>query len=197
MNSQMGLEDVGLMRGLPNMMVLQPADELETKQMIRYLANEYTGPAYIRLTRQVLADVSPQGYQFKPGKSVILRDGKDVTCFASGGTVQGAMQAAEKLDAEGISVRVVNLSSIKPIDVETIVKCAKETKKVFTVEDHNVIGGMGSAVCEVLAENCPALVKRWGLLDRFGESGSPESLYAKYELDGEGIARRLKEFVKG
>jgi transketolase len=195
-NSQMGLEDVGLMRGLPNMMVLQPADELETKQMIRYLANEYTGPAYIRLTRQVLADVSPQGYQFKPGKSVILRDGKGVTCFASGGTVQGAMQAAEKLATEGISVRVVNLSSIKPIDVETIVKCAKETKKVFTVEDHNVIGGMGSAVCEVLAENCPALVKRWGLLDRFGESGSPESLYAKYELDGEGIARRLKEFVK-
>ena len=196
-NSQMGLEDVGLMRGLPNMLVLQPADELETKQMIRYLANEYTGPAYIRLTRQSLADVSPQGYQFKPGKSVILRDGKDVTCFASGGTVQGAMQAAEKLAVEGISVRVVNLSSIKPIDVETIVKCARETKKVFTVEDHNVIGGMGSAVCEVLAENCPVLVKRWGLLDRFGESGSPEALYAKYELDGDGIARRLKEFVKG
>jgi len=191
------LEDVGLMRGLPNMMVLQPADELETKQMIRYLANEYTGPAYIRLTRQSLADVSPQGYQFTPGKSVVLRDGKDVTCLASGGTVQGAMQAAEKLASEGISVRVVNLSSIKPIDVETVVKCAKETKKVFTVEDHNVIGGMGSAVCEALSENCPVLVKRWGLLDRFGESGSPEALYAKYELDGEGIARRLREFLKG
>ncbi len=196
-NSQMGLEDVGLMRGLPNMMVLQPADELETKQMIKYLANEYSGPAYIRLTRQTLADVSPQGYQFQPGKSVILRDGKDVTCFASGGTVQGAMQAAEKLAAEGISVRVVNLSSIKPIDVDMVIKCAKETKKIFTVEDHNVIGGIGSAVCEAIAENCPALVKRWGLLDRFGESGSPEGLYAKYELDGDGIARRLKEFVKG
>lgn len=195
-NSQMGLEDVGLMRGLPNMMVLQPADELETKQMIQYLANEYDGPAYIRLTRQSMPDVSPQGYQFKPGKSVILRDGKDVTCFASGGTVPGALQAAEKLAAEGISVRVVNLSSIKPLDVDTIVKCARETGKVFTVEDHNVIGGMGTAVCEVLAENCPVLVKRWGMLDRFGESGSPEALYEKYEFNGAGIARRLKEFVK-
>lgn len=195
-NSQMGLEDVGLMRGLPNMIVLQPADELETRQMIQFLANEYEGPAYIRLTRQNLPDVSPAGYQFKLGRSVILRNGKDVTCFASGGTVPGALQAAEQLAAEGIDVRVVNLSSIKPIDEDLVVQCARETKKVFTVEDHNVIGGMGSAVCEVLAEKCPTLVKRWGLLDKFGESGSPEALYAKYELDGPGIARRIKEFVK-
>ncbi|KXK38938.1 MAG: 1-deoxy-D-xylulose-5-phosphate synthase [Candidatus Hinthialibacteria bacterium OLB16] len=111
-NSQMGLEDVGLMRGLPNMIVLQPADELETRQMIQFLANEYEGPAYIRLTRQNLPDVSPAGYQFKLGRSVILRNGKDVTCFASGGTVPGALQAAEQLAAEGIDVRVVNLSSI-------------------------------------------------------------------------------------
>jgi transketolase len=196
-NSQMGLEDVGLMRGLPNMLVLQPGDELETKQMVNYLANEYKGPAYLRLTRQVLPDVSPKDYQFKPGKSVILREGKDVTCFASGGTVPGALEAATKLTTEGIDVRVVNLSSIKPIDVDLIVRCAKETGKIFTVEDHNIIGGMGTAVCEVLAENCPTKVKRWGLLDKFGESGSPEGLYAKYELDGTGIARRLKEFVKG
>lgn len=194
-NSQMGLEDIGLMRGLPNMIVLQPADEVETKQMVEFLVNSHKGPAYLRLTRQNLPDVSPAGYQFQLGKSVILRDGKDVTCFATGGTVGGSVEAAEKLASEGIDVRVVNISSIKPIDTDLIVKCAKETGKVFTVEDHNIIGGMGSAVCEVLSENCPTPVKRWGLLDAFGESGTPSDLYAKYELDGNGIARRLAEFV--
>jgi transketolase len=196
-NSQMGLEDIGLMRGLPNMAVIQPGDELETKQAVRYLANGHRGPAYLRLTRQSLPDVSPAGYQFQLGKGVTLRDGKDVTCIASGGTVGHAVEAAKKLESQGINVRVVNLSTIKPIDTDLIVKCAKETGKIFTVEDHNVIGGMGSAVCEVLAENYPAKVKRWGLLDKFGESGSPEALYKKYELDAEGIARRLTEFVKG
>jgi transketolase len=196
-NSQMGLEDIGLMRGLPNMAVIQPADELETKQAVEYLANGHKGPAYLRLTRQKLPDVSPAGYQFQLGKAVVLRPGKDVTCIATGGTVGGAMEAAEKLAGEGIDVRVVNLSSIKPIDTDLIVKCAKETGKIFTVEDHNVIGGMGSAVCEVLAEHHPTPVKRWGLLDSFGESGSPEDLYRKYMLDGEGIAKNLAAFAKG
>ncbi len=194
-NSQMGLEDIGLMRGLPNMVVLQPADEVETKQMIEFLANRHEGPAYVRLTRQKLADVSPDGYQFKLGKSVVLRDGKDVTCFATGGTVQGAVAAAEELAGEGIDVRVVNLSSIKPIDADIIVKCAKETGKLFTVEDHNIIGGMGTAVAEVVTEKCPVPVFRWGLPDVFGESGSPEALYAKYQLDGPGIAAKIKEFL--
>ncbi len=195
-NSQMGLEDVGLMRGLPNMIVLQPGDEEETKQMIEFLANGYQGPAYVRLTRQKLADVSPSGYKFQLGKGVILREGKDVTCFASGGTVQCALSAAETLAAEGIDVRVVNLSSIKPIDADLIVKCAKETGKIFTVEDHNIIGGMGTAVAEVVAEKCPVSVYRWGLPDVFGESGSPEALYEKYQLDGPGIAAKIKEFLR-
>lgn len=195
-NSQMGLEDVGLMRGLPNMIVLQPADELETKQMVRFLANGHDGPAYLRLTRQTLPDVSPEGYRFELGKGVVLREGKDVTCFASGGTVANALVAANRLAEQGIDARVVNLSSIKPIDVDLIVKCARETGRIFTVEDHNVIGGMGSAVCEVLSEHCPTKARRWGLLDKFGESGTPEGLYEKYELDAEGIARRLAEFVK-
>ncbi len=195
-NSQMGLEDVGLMRGLPNMIVLQPADEMETKQMVHFLVNKHEGPAYLRLTRQSLPDVSPAGYRFELGKGVVLRAGKDVTCFASGGTVANALAAANGLSSQGIDVRVVNLSSIKPIDTDLIVKCAKETGRIFTVEDHNVIGGIGSAVCEVLSEHHPAKVKRWGLLDKFGESGTPEALYAKYELDADGIGRRLAEFVK-
>jgi len=116
---------------------------------------------------------------------------------ATGGTVCNALEAAEKLAGEGIDAKIVNISSIKPIDTDLIVQCAKETGKIFTVEDHNVIGGMGSAVCEVLAENYPAKVKRWGLLDKFGESGTPASLYEKYELDAEGIARRVAEFVRG
>ncbi|MCA9432517.1 MAG: transketolase family protein [Candidatus Omnitrophica bacterium] len=194
-NSQMGLEDIGLMRGLPNMVVIQPADEEETKQVIDFLANGYEGPAYVRLTRQKLADVSPEGYKFQLGKGVVLRDGKDLTCIATGGTVQGAVEAAEKLAGEGIDVRVVNLSCIKPIDEDLIVKCAKETGKIFTVEDHNVIGGMGTAVAEVVAEKSPVPVYRWGLPDVFGESGSPEGLYEKYQLDGPGIAAKIKEFV--
>jgi transketolase len=195
-NSQMGLEDLGLMRGLPNMAVIQPADELETKQAVRYIANEHKGPSYLRLSRQKLADVCSEGYQFQLGKGCILRDGKDVTCFASGGTVEGALDAAKRLTGDGIDVRVVNLSTIKPMDVDLVVKCAKETGRVFTVEDHNIIGGMGSAVCEVVAENCPVPVKRWGLPDCFGESGSPKALYAKYGFDGEGIAKNIAAFVR-
>jgi transketolase len=195
-NSQMGLEDIGLMRGLPHMTVIQPADEIETKEAIKYLANGHNGPAYIRLTRQKLDDVNPPDYKFELGKGHVLREGSHVTCIASGGTVGGALKAAEALNGEGIDVRVVNLSSIKPIDVNLIVKCAKETGKIFTVEDHNVIGGMGSAVCEVVAEHSPAPVKRWGLPDVFGESGSPEALYAKYELDAVGIAKQLRAFLK-
>lgn len=195
-NSQMGLEDLGLMRGLPNMIVLQPGDGEETRQMVEFLSNEYQGPAYLRLTRQNLPDVSPDGYKFQLGKGVVLRDGKDVTCFATGGTVGGAMDAAQKLASEGIDVRVVNMASIKPIDQELIVRCARETGKLFTVEDHNIIGGLGSAVCEVVAEHAPVPVKRWGMMDKFGESGSPDGLYAKYGLDGDGIAKQLAAFVK-
>ncbi len=194
-NSQMGLEDIALMRALPNMTVLQPADELETKQCIAWMTEHDAGPSYIRLTRQKLDDVHDDSFQFQIGKSDQLRDGSDVTIFATGGTIPTALGAHDLLAKEGISARVVNVASIKPIDEEMIVRCAEETKGIFTVEDHVVAGGLGGAVCEVLSEKRPARVKRWGLQDTFGQSGSPEDLYTHYKLDADGIASGVKEFV--
>lgn len=195
-NSQMGLEDIALMRALPNMTVLQPADENETKQAVAWMAQNDAGPSYIRLTRQKLPDVHDAGFQFQVGKADRLRDGKDITIFATGGTVAPALDAHQLLAERGISARVVNVCSIKPIDIDTIVQCAGETNGLFTVEDHNIIGGMGSAVCEVVAEHAPVPVKRWGLLDCFGQSGTPEELYAYYKLDGAGIADAAEAFAQ-
>lgn len=194
-NSQMGLEDVSLMRALPNMTVIQPCDEAETRAAVRYLAGHNEGPSYLRLTRQKLPDVNGGGYRFEWGKGVVLREGSEVTVVASGGVVANALAAAQALSREGIEARVVNVHTIKPIDEDLIVRCARETGALFTVEDHTVIGGMGSAVAEVCAREAPVPVYRWGLQNRFGESGSPVELYRKYELDAEGIARRVREFV--
>ncbi len=192
--SQMGLEDIALMRALPNVSVVQPCDDIETKQAVEYIA-EHEGPVFLRLTRQPLEDVNHAGYKFEFGKGVILRDGKDVTIFATGGVVFNSLLAAEELEKDGISARVVNIHTIKPIDKELIVKCAIETGKIVTVEDHNIIGGLGSAVMEVLSENYPVKVKRIGIV-KFGESGSPKALYEKYGLDPKGIARAVREFLK-
>jgi len=194
-NSQMGLEDVSIMRALPNMAVLQPCDEIETKQAVRYLASHTDGPSYIRLTRQKLPDVNGDDYRFEFGKGVVLRVGNDLTVFATGGVVANAVAAADALAKDGIKARVVNIHTIKPIDEELIARCAKETGAFFTVEDHTTIGGMGGAVAEAAAAHVPVPVCRWGLDNRFGESGSPEDLYHKYELDAEGIAKRVREFV--
>jgi transketolase len=194
-NSQMGLEDVAIMRALPNMSVLQPGDEIETKQAIRYLVSHRSGPTYIRLTRQKLQDVNGPDYKFRFGKGVVLRDGKDLTVVATGGVVYNALAAAEKLVSDGLDVRVVNIHTIKPIDADLLTRCAEETGAVFTVEDHNIIGGLGGAVCETLADTCPVPVKRWGLPDCFGESGSPEGLYEKYQFDPPGIAVNVREFA--
>ncbi len=195
-NSQMGLEDIGLMRALPGMTVLQPADELETKQAVAWMAEHDTGPCYIRLSRQNLDDVHDDSFQFQVGKADQLRDGTDITILATGGTVGPAVKAHDILAGKGVSARVVNVCSLKPIDAETIVRCAKETKGLFTVEDHNIIGGLGSAVCEVAAELAPVPVKRWGLLDTFGESGSTSGLYEAYKLDAPGIAETALEFAR-
>jgi transketolase len=192
----MGLEDVAIMRALPNMSVLQPGDEIETKQAIRYLVSHRSGPTYIRLTRQKLQDVNGPDYKFRFGEGVVLRDGKDLTVVATGGVVHHALAAAEKLASDGLDVRVVNIHTIKPIDADLLTRCAEETGAVFTVEDHNIIGGLGGAVCEVLADRRPVPVKRWGLPDCFGESGSPEGLYEKYQFDAPGIAANVKEFAR-
>jgi len=192
--SQMGLEDIALMRALPNVSVVQPCDDIETKQAVEYIAS-HEGPVFLRLTRQPLEEVNPPGYKFEFGKGVVLKDGKDVTIFATGGVVFNSLLAAEQLEKEGISARVVNIHTIKPIDEELVIKCAVETGKIVTVEDHNIVGGLGSAVMEVLSENYPVRVKRVGIR-KFGESGNPKALYEKYGLDPAGIAQAVREVLK-
>lgn len=194
-HSQMGLEDLGLMRSIPGFVVLQPGDEIEAKQAVAFAA-EHEGPVYMRLTRQKLADVNGPDYRFEIGKGVILADGSDMTLFATGGTVQHAMKAGELLADQGLKARIVNIHTIKPIDADLIVRCAQETGCLLTVEDHSVIGGLGSAVAEVVAESRPTPLKRLGIQDVFGESGSEAELYRKHRIDAEGIAADAEAFYR-
>ena len=191
-NSQMGLEDIGLMRGLPNMNVLQPADDIETKQAVKWMV-ENDVPCYIRLTRQSVDDVNGADYTFQFGKAVELVSGNDITIMATGGTVCHAVRAAELLKREGISAAVVNIHTIKPIDSEAVLRYARNTGHIITVEDHNIIGGLGTAVAEVLASSGVGKLTRHGLMDVFGESGTYSELYRKYKLDAEGIAEVTKK----
>jgi len=191
--SQMGLEDIACIRALPNIPVIQPADEVETKQVIAY-AVEHQGPVYLRLTRQNLEPVSPANYQFRFGKWVRLREGTDVTLIASGGTVFPALEAAKQLEADGIQAEVINAATIKPLDEEMLLASARRTGHVVTVEDHSINGGLGGAVTELLAEGCPTLVRRIGV-QGFGESGDLKGLYAKHGLDAAGIARTTRKFL--
>jgi transketolase len=190
--SQMGLEDVALMRTLPDVVVVQPADGVETEQAVEYLAT-HEGPAYLRLTRQKVADVSPAGYRFQFGKAVVLRDGRDLTIAASGAVVGTALGAADALAKEGVDVGVLNVHTLKPIDAATLAAAGARTGAILTVEDHSVTGGLGSAVCEALAERGIA-VRRHGVRT-FGESGTAEALYAKHGLDAPGIATAARAFV--
>jgi transketolase len=191
--SQMGLEDIACIRALPNIPVIQPADEVETKQAIAY-AVEHQGPIYLRLTRQNLEPVSPANYQFRFGKWVRLREGTTVTIIASGGTVFPALEAAKQLEADGIQAEVINAATIKPLDEEMLLASARGTGHVVTVEDHSINGGLGGAVAELLAESCPTLVRRIGV-QGFGESGDLKGLYAKHGLDAAGIARTTRKFL--
>lgn len=194
--SQMGLEDIACMRTLPNMAVLQPADDIETKAMMRHLI-DHEGPAYLRLTRQDLPAVNKDGYKFQFGRMVELRPGKEAVIFATGGLVGSAMQASQELEKEGMSVAVVNVHTIKPLDVEMITKWCGRVKHVFTAEDHNIIGGLGGAVAEVMASlGTTSKLTRIGVHDTYGESGSPEGLYIKHGLDGHGVARTVKSTLK-
>ena len=189
------LEDIALMRALPNMTVVVPADAAETAQVIRWAAS-YQGPVYIRMGRAKVEDVISPDAEFVPGKSTTLADGSDVTIMACGIMTQQALQAAKMLAEEGISARVINMSSIKPIDEEAIVKAAKETGAIVTCEEHTVMGGLGSAVAEVVVRQCPVPMAMVGTEDVFGQSGKASEVLKVYGLTPEHIALEAKKLVE-
>lgn len=188
-------EDIALMRTIPGMVIINPSDYVEAKAAVR-AAYEYVGPCYLRFGRLAVPVINDNSdYKFEIGKAVTLREGKDVTIIASGLTVSTSLEAAEMLAKDGIEAKVINMHTIKPTDKEAIINAAKETGKIVTVEEHSVIGGLGSAVCDVLSENYPVKVKKIGISDRYGESGPAVELVHKYGLDGEGIYTSVKEFL--
>ncbi len=191
--SQMGLEDIACIRALPNVAVIQPADELETRQAVAY-AVEHQGPMYLRLTRQNLEPVCPPDYRFQPGRWLVLRPGHDVTLIGTGGTVFNCLEAAKLLQAEGVSAEVINAACIKPLDEQMLLSSAGKTGHVVTAEDHSIAGGLGGAVAESLGEVLPTPVKRLGV-QGFGESGDQRGLYAKHGLDPAGIAASVRKFL--
>lgn len=186
-------EDIALMRTIPGMVIINPSDDIEAKAAVE-AAYEYEGPVYLRFGRLAVPVINEnENYKFELGKGIVLREGKDVVIFATGLEVNEALIAAEKLAEDGIQAKVINIHTIKPIDEELIVQAAKECGKVVTVEEHSVIGGLGSAVCDVLSAKCPTPVYKIGVEDRFGESGPALELIKKYELDGESIYKKVKE----
>ncbi len=187
-------EDNDCMRILPNMTVVVPADAAETEAVLEWSA-EYVGPAYIRLGRAGVDDVTPKGYKFQPGKSTKLREGSDATIIACGAMVGPAVNAANILAEEGIEIRVINMASIKPIDEEAIIAAAKDTGAIVTAEEHNIIGGLGGAVAEVLVGNVPVPMHFVGIKDTFGESGTPKELMQKYGLTSDDIILAVKSVM--
>jgi transketolase len=189
------LEDIALMRVLPNMSVIIPADAVETEKVIRTIV-DYNGPIYVRLARAKFPTIFRRSYEFEIGKAIVLREGKHVTIFAIGIMVYEALEASKILEKEGISACVINVSTIKPIDVETIVKSASSTGAVVTAEDHNIIGGLGSAIAEVLGENYPIPMKRIGMKDRFGTSGDGIQLLEYFGLKAKNIVKAVHELLE-
>ena len=188
--------DIALMRTIPGMTIINPADDVEAKAAVR-AAYEMEGPVYLRFGRLAVPVINDRpDYKFEVGKGVLLREGTDVTIVATGLCVGASLEAAEKLAAEGISAEVINIHTIKPLDTELIVNSAKKTGKVVTAEEHSVIGGLGSAVCDCLCENAPTPVCKIGVYDVFGESGPAAKLLEKYGLDAQGIYEKVKGFVK-
>ena len=189
-------EDIALMRTIPGMVVISPADDVEAKAAVK-AAYEHQGPVYLRFGRLAVPVINDRpDYKFEIGKGVVLREGKDLTIIATGLPVSNCLEAAEKLAADGIDAKVINIHTIKPLDEELVVAAAKETGKVVTVEEHSVIGGLGSAVCDVLAEKAPTKVMKIGINDTFGESGPAAELLKKYGLDTDSIYEKIKEFSK-
>ncbi len=188
-------EDIALMRTIPGMVIINPADDIEAKAAVK-AAYEYVGPVYMRFGRAAVPVINDcEDYKFEIGKAVTLREGTDVTIIASGLTVSESLGAAEKLAADGISAEVINMHTIKPLDEEAIIKAAVKTGKIVTVEEHSVIGGLGSAVCDVAAGKAAARVMKIGIQDVYGESGPAKELIKKYGLDAEGIYEKVKAFV--
>lgn len=188
-------EDIALMRTIPGMVVLNPSDDVEAKAAVR-AAYEHNGPVYLRFGRLAVPVINDNAdYKFEIGKGIVLREGTDVTIFATGLEVAEALEAAEKLAADGISAKVINIHTIKPLDKELVIAAAKATGKVVTVEEHSVIGGLGSAICDVLAEEAPTKVIKIGINDVFGESGPAVELIKKYGLDADSIYEKVKAFV--
>jgi Transketolase, C-terminal subunit len=186
------LEDLSLMRSIPNMTVLCPSDDTQTKWAIKEMA-KFDGPVYIRLARVATPVIYDENQKFEIGKMVQIGDGTDATIFATGVEVAEALKAKEELEKENINIRVVDVHTIKPIDREMIVKCAKETEKIITIEDHSIIGGLGTAICEVLSEEYPTKVIRMGMNDKFGKSGKAEQLLKYFKLDSQAIIEKVKE----
>ncbi len=193
--SHQAIEDISLMRSIPNMTVINPADCIEAEQAVLKAA-EYVGPVYIRLGRMAVEDVYDDSYKFEIGKGVELKSGKDVTIIATGIMVQESLKAAKMLAEEGIDARVINIHTIKPIDKDIIIEAAEQTKAIVTAEEHSIIGGLGSAVLEVLSDEYPVPVKRIGVLDTFGESGKPADLLKKYLLTAENIVEKCRNIIK-
>lgn len=188
------LEDVSLMRGLPCMTVIVPADSNECAQALQFAA-EHDGPVYIRIARNSLPDIYPADYKFNPYKANVLKEGKDLTIISNGDVLAEAYRAAEILASKGIDAEVISVPVVKPFDKETIIESVKKTGFAVTLENHSIMGGLGSAVCEALSENYPARVLRLGMNDTFGQSGTPKDLLKYYGLDAQSVANRVVEVL--
>ena len=186
------LEDLGLMRGLPNMTVISTSDDIQTRWAVREIS-KIKGPVYLRLCRLATPVIYDENQEFKIGKAVQIGDGTDACVFATGVTVYQSLKAKEELEKQGINIRVIDVHTIKPLDEEMIIKCAKETKKLISVEDHSVIGGLGTAIADVLAKYYPAKLTKIGVKDMFGKSGKAEELMEYYGLTAENIIKEVKQ----
>ncbi|MBQ4186678.1 MAG: transketolase family protein [Firmicutes bacterium] len=189
------LEDIALMRTIPGMVVMCPSDDVETRACVK-AAYEHEGPVYIRTGRLAVPVFHEENYEFKIGKGEMLHEGNDITIVATGLMVKEAMDAAKILEEKGIGCRVINICTIKPLDVDIIVKAAKETGKIVTAEEHNIIGGLGEAVCSALAENYPAKVRRVGTMDEFGTSGPAAAVLERYGLTAKNLVKVCEEMLE-
>lgn len=188
-------EDIALMRTIPGMVVINPSDDIEAKAAVQ-AAYEHAGPVYMRFGRLAVPVINDKPeYKFELGKGVVLREGKDITIIATGLPVANCLEAAEKLAADGVDAKVINIHTIKPLDEELVVAAAKETGKVVTVEEHSIIGGLGSSVCDVLSAKAPTQVMKIGINDTYGESGPAVELVKKYGLDADSIYEKVKSFL--
>ena len=191
--TQMGLEDISLMRSLPNMQVMQPATAIETEKMVEYiLDSNLDGPVYLRLGRQPVSEIFDENYEFVPNKGVVCREGDELAIFVTGCLLDEVLKAVENSKK---NCAIINIHTIKPIDREIILKFSKQCKKVMTIEDHSIIGGLGSTISEILSDENPTLVKRIGLNDVFPESGVPAELWEKYGLSSDRIKKSILEFL--